>query len=237
MRNSNIRSASIDRQVADLIDDQEPRHGVELELLVQAAFRQGPGEGRDQGRGRGEEHAIAVFDGLEAQAHGQVRLADPRRAEDNHILSVLDEVTAGQGLELLLVDRGLVAEVKGVQPLDEGEARQLGAHGDVLGRLGSHLFGEDLIEEVGVGELLGRGLLQEGLEPLPTREQAQAPEMLLEAFELGGAHDVTPVRTWPAGPDSCLLPGARVCAAGPGSTISGGAGLSVPPESRVMRVS
>ena len=45
-------------------------------------------------------------------------------------------------LDLLLVERGLVAEVEGLQALHEGEARQVGAHGDVLGRLRGDLFGE-----------------------------------------------------------------------------------------------
>ncbi len=45
---------------------------------------------------------------------------------------------------------------------DEGEAGELRAHGDVLGRLGGDLLGEDLVEEVGEGELLAGGLLQEG---------------------------------------------------------------------------
>ena len=33
----------VDRQVADLVDDEQPGHGVELELVVQAALGQAPG--------------------------------------------------------------------------------------------------------------------------------------------------------------------------------------------------
>ena len=108
---------------------------------------------------RREEHAVAVLDGFEAEPDRQMRLADARRPEEDDILAVLDKVTAAEGLDLLLVERGLVAEVEGLQALDEGEARQVRPHGDVLGRLGGDLLGEQRVEELGVGGLLGGGLL------------------------------------------------------------------------------
>ena len=120
-----------------------------------------------------EEHPVAGLDRLEAQADGQVRLADAGRAEHDDVVAVLDEVAARECLHLLPVDRGLVAEVEGLQRLDEREARHGGAHGDVLARLGRHLLAEHLLEEVGVGELLRGGVLQQRFEPLATLEQPQ----------------------------------------------------------------
>ncbi len=51
--------------------------------------------------------------------------------ENNEILAVLDEVAVRQLLDLFLVERGLIGEVEGLQSLDEGEAGEAGAHGDV----------------------------------------------------------------------------------------------------------
>jgi len=85
---------------------------------------------------------------------------------------VLDEVAGGELQDLLLVDRGLVGEIEGLQRFDEGEAGHGGAHGDVLGGLGGHFLGEHLIEEVAVADFLGGGLLQQRFEPLATLEQA-----------------------------------------------------------------
>lgn len=68
--------------------------GVDLEAVVQPPFRGRLGEGRDQADGGGEEHAVAGLDGLEAEAHGQVRLADARGAEQDDVFAMLDEVTA-----------------------------------------------------------------------------------------------------------------------------------------------
>src|SRR5262245_62690387 len=73
-------------------------------------------------------------------------LADPERPEDEDVIAVLDEVAAGEHLHLLPVDRGLVAEVEGLQGFHEREAGHRGAHGDVLARLGRDLLGQDLLE-------------------------------------------------------------------------------------------
>jgi len=137
---------------------------------------------------RGEEHAIAVLDGLETEPDCQVGLADAGGPEQDDILAVLDKVTAAERLDLLLVERGLIAEVEGVQALHEGEARQVGPHGDVLGRLRGDLLGEQGVEEVGVGGFLGGGLLEQRLQALAALEEPQPLHLLLQALELGGAH-------------------------------------------------
>jgi hypothetical protein len=73
---------------------------------------------------------------------------------------MLDEVATGQALDLPFVHRGLIAEVEGFQRLDEREARHGRAHRNVLGGLGGDLLAQDLLQELRVGQLLGRGLLQ-----------------------------------------------------------------------------
>jgi hypothetical protein len=46
-------------------------------------------------------------------------------------------------------------------------------HGDVLGRLGGDLLGQQRIEEVGVRGLLGGDLLEQSLQALAALEQPQ----------------------------------------------------------------
>src|SRR5207245_568407 len=70
-----VRPLAVDRQVPDLVDDEQAGHGVDLELVVEAAFGERACEGSDEDGGRGEEYAIAMLDGLEPQAHGEVGLA------------------------------------------------------------------------------------------------------------------------------------------------------------------
>jgi hypothetical protein len=91
---------------------------------------------------------------------------------------VLDEVAARQTLNLLLVDRRLIGEIEGLQGLDEWKPCHGGPHRHIpprhiLLRLGGHFFGQDLLEEVRVGEFLRGGLLQQRLQAFATLKQAQ----------------------------------------------------------------
>ena len=147
-----IGAEPIDRQVTDLVDDQQTRCGVDLELLVEPAFGVGLGERSDEvGRG-GKQDPVAGLDGLQSQGHGQVRLADAGWSEHDDVVAVFDVMATGKRLQLLLIDRRLVAEVEGLKRLDEREARHGGSHGDVLAGLGADLFAEQALEEVGIGQ-------------------------------------------------------------------------------------
>jgi len=133
-----------------------------------------------------EAHSLPRSRADRERGVSQCGLADARRAEDEEILAVLEEVAGGERLELLLVERGLVAEVERLEPLHEGEPGQRGPHRDVLGGLRPDLLTEKAVEEVGVGELLRGGVLEPGLQPLATLEESQALEVLVEPLELGG---------------------------------------------------
>ena len=54
----------------------QPWHGEDLQAVIETALSQGAGEARDEGGRRGEQHAVAPLDGLEAEADGQVGLLD-----------------------------------------------------------------------------------------------------------------------------------------------------------------
>ena len=128
-----VRPLALDRQVSDFVDDEQPRDGEDLELVVESAFVERLGEDCDHVRGGGKEHPVARFDGPEPRSHGEMGFPHPGRTEDDDVLAVLDEVAVSQPLDLFLVDRGLLREVEGVESLGEGETRQVGAHGDVPG--------------------------------------------------------------------------------------------------------
>src|SRR5215467_1478413 len=76
-----VGAGAVDRQVADLIDNQQPGDGVELEPLVPTILADRARESGDHARGRGEEHAVAALDGLEPEPDRQMGLADPGRPE------------------------------------------------------------------------------------------------------------------------------------------------------------
>jgi hypothetical protein len=183
-----IGAGPVDRQIANLIDDQEAGNRVQLQLVVQPILRERPGERRDHGGRRGEQHAIALFDRFEPQPNRQMAFADAGRPEQHDVLAVLDEVAGRDLLQVLLIQRGLVGKVEGLQALHEREAGETGAHRDVLFGLGGHFFAQHLVEEVGVGEVLGRRLLQERIEPLAALQEPQPRQLFTEPFQLCRVH-------------------------------------------------
>ena len=74
-----VGALAIDRDVADLVDDQDLRLGEELELLVEAVLGERLAEGGDEpGRG-GEQRPVAQLAGLEAEGDREMGLADAGR--------------------------------------------------------------------------------------------------------------------------------------------------------------
>ena len=65
------------------------------------------GEGVDQPRERAVIDAPAGLGRGDRQAYGQVRFADPGRAEQDHVLASIDEAELVQALDLLALDAGL----------------------------------------------------------------------------------------------------------------------------------
>ena len=74
-----VRRVRLERQVAELVDDQELRLREAEQLLVETLLSMRLGEPRDQRHGRRELHRVAGQDCLATERDGKVRLADPRR--------------------------------------------------------------------------------------------------------------------------------------------------------------
>lgn len=189
-----MRAVTVDRDVADLVDDEELGLAVELQSLLDPVLGIGLGKGGDQRHGLGKVCPVALGDRLDAQGHGQVGLPDARRAQEDDVLAVRDEPALGQFLDPLLVDRGLEGEVEALEGLDVGELVKRGPDSDVLLLLGGHLLGEDLVQEVGVGDVVLGGFLESRLQ---TFVDPIKPEMTEVVLDMGEAHWTLPsTRLW-----------------------------------------
>jgi hypothetical protein len=97
------RAGVIDRQVADLVDDEEGRmreHGEPLRQSSRGLSLLERGDQIDQGA---VVHPSSALRGGDRQ----VRLADARRAEQHDVLLALEEAELMQALDLLALDRRL----------------------------------------------------------------------------------------------------------------------------------
>src|SRR5690606_14137730 len=77
-----MRSLGLEREVAELVDDQKLRLGPVLEPLLEPALELGLAELGHQRVRRHEQHAVAGADHFAAKRDGKMRLADAGRAEE-----------------------------------------------------------------------------------------------------------------------------------------------------------
>ena len=70
----------------------EGRAAQPLQLLLESPCSSGRGQTTDPVLGRGEGHPMAAAGGVDAQGDGQMRLAGARRAYEDHVLGLVQEV-------------------------------------------------------------------------------------------------------------------------------------------------
>ena len=112
-----------DRQVADLVDDQERGPAQEADPLAQLAFAFGLGESADDVGQARKVDAAAGLHGLDAERGGEMTLAGAGRPQEVDDLVALDEVELGERQDPVAVERRLEGEVEAGQRLD---GRELG---------------------------------------------------------------------------------------------------------------
>jgi hypothetical protein len=178
-----MRAVAIDRDVADLVDDQELGLAVELQPLFDFVFGIGLRQGRDQRHGLGEVGPVALGYGLDAERHRQMRFSYPGRAQEDDVFAVGDEPASGQVFDPLAVDRRLEGEVEVLQRFDERELGHRSADRDVLLLLGGDFPRQQLVEEVGIGHVLLGCFFQTGLELVVDPVQPQVLQVLLDTGE------------------------------------------------------
>ena len=91
-----IATTGYDREVTDLVDDQQRWPAVEADPLAQRALPFGLGKRTDQVRKRDERDAFAGFDGFQTECAGKVALAGARRPQQVDDLAARDEVQFGK---------------------------------------------------------------------------------------------------------------------------------------------
>ena len=70
-----MRGIGFERQIAELVDDQQLRPGQERELPVERSIVMGLGEDRDQRRCRDELDGVVLADRLPAKSDGEMRFS------------------------------------------------------------------------------------------------------------------------------------------------------------------
>ena len=144
----------LERDVADLVDDQQRVAAQPDQLGLQPAGVVGVGEPGDPFGGGGERDPVPGLAGADRQPGGQVGLAGAGRAEEHDVVLGGDEVQGAQVGDDLAFEAAGVVEVELLQRL---AGREPGGADAALAAVG--LAGGDLALQAGGQELLvGPGL-------------------------------------------------------------------------------
>jgi hypothetical protein len=81
-------TGSLEGEIAEFIDQQELRLAVKQEPVRELAFGFGFRQGSEQRRRAGEEHRVTGLDDRPAQRDREVRLADARGAQEQHVFGL-----------------------------------------------------------------------------------------------------------------------------------------------------
>ena len=172
--------------IGDVVEDQQ----VELVELRNGAFESEIAacllEFLDQIGGAGEEHTVAIFHQRQPDGRTEMRLADPRRAEQQDIVALADPTVAGcDGAHMRLGHHGDSGEVERL----EGLAGQQAGLGEMALDPAPIAFGQFMFhqgaEQAGGGPAFLVGLLSEAW---PERLDGRQAQLVQGKGETGGVN-------------------------------------------------
>jgi superfamily II DNA or RNA helicase len=180
-----VRRVRLQRQVAQLINDQQPRLGVLRQPGLQGMLRLGLGQRGDQLHGADVLDAMAQPHRLAAQCNRQVGLAHARRSQQQQGVAIGHPAAGRQLTDLGRIDRRLGLEIERLQRAHIREASQPQRHLHpqlvLAGHLGRAQPGQGLPQV----HLPSGRLLQQRIKAITDRRQPQAGE---HGLQLLGRH-------------------------------------------------
>jgi len=156
-----IGTVLVDREISHLVQGQEFRGQILLELTLEDAPLLGGGQVVDDADGIGKEYGVALLAGGIAQGGGQVRLPQSDSSQENDIGFLSDELQSEEVLHLETVDFLGPVPVELFEGFEDREAGGLDASfDDALAALGVLAFDQatqvlDVIP-LPLGALLGQ---------------------------------------------------------------------------------
>ena len=125
------------------------------------------------------------LDGFVAQGLGQVRFADPGRADEQKIGGLANELAGGQVVDLFAGDGGIEAPVKVLQRFEAVKVSGLGAAAEQAFLAHVEFVLEQDFQELFVAQAVGRGFLQAQAHGA---RQAGEPQLFEGGFQVRDAH-------------------------------------------------
>jgi len=134
-----VGGLGFERDVADLVDDEQRVAAEPDQLGLQVAGVVGGGEPVDPFAGGGEGDAVPGLAGADAEPDGEVGLAGAGRAEEDDVVLGGDEVEGAQVRDHVSFEGAGVVEVELLDALSGGEAGGADAAFPAVALAGGHL--------------------------------------------------------------------------------------------------
>ena len=166
-----MRGVRLERQVAEFVDDEQLRLGVEDQAVFQPARAVRLDQRRHQRLGRREQHRVALPDRLAPERYRQMRLADPGRTEQQQRIAVRHPPRRRQLPDLALVDAPLRREVEVREFAHGREVRDLERHPDAPFVLAGDLPFDEQGQRLAQRQLPLRRLVEQVVELVADRRQ------------------------------------------------------------------
>ena len=189
-----IAAAGRDREVADLVDDEQRKAAVVADPLAKGAVAFGLGERDDDVGERAEVDAAAGFDRLDAEGEAQMSLAGSGWTYEMERFGAVDELQPGERQDAVPVERGLEGEVEPGEGLDRREPRHLDRHPDAPVLARGQLFGKQGVDGFDGADLAALDAAQRHIEDFQRPRHLQGDERGLDALDDGRRAHRTPPR-------------------------------------------
>jgi IS5 family transposase len=178
-----VGATGADRQVADLVNDEQRSPRIEADLLGQPPFPLCLGQCPDQiGQGRAVD-TLARLDRGNTERGRQVALSGARRPEEVQDFGPADEVELCQRRDPLPVERGLEAEVEAFERLHRQQLRRALRNVDPPGFPCRVFLAQQAVDRFDGDDLTPLELLQGVLESFEGARHLQAHQRAADAVQ------------------------------------------------------
>ena len=113
-----VAAAGDDREITDLVDDQQTWPAEEADAFLQPSLALGPGQRCNEVGKRTEVDALACFDSLDAERHSEMAFAGSRRPEEMDGLVPFDETQLREREDPIAIEGGLESEIEAGERFD-----------------------------------------------------------------------------------------------------------------------
>ncbi len=179
----------VERDVADLVDDQQRDPLQAGEFVVEAALTLGVGEQRDPFGGGLEGDAVAGQAGADCDGDREVGLAGAGRSEQDDVLATVQEVELAEVQDRFAAQAALEGEVELLEGLAGGEAGGLDAGLAAVAVAAVGLSLEQRGGELLIAPLFGAGPVGELRERPRRRGRLERPEQVRK-LAAGAGHAI-----------------------------------------------